>query len=53
MLISGLQDEAETLYTIFCADQTAHNCQIDGDLPFTFAEGPKTLHFSGADPGTM
>ena len=48
-----LQDDSETLYTIFCADQTANNCQIDGDLPFTFAEGPKTLHFSGADPGTM
>lgn len=46
-------DDSETLYTIFCADQTANNCQIDGDLPFTFAEGPKTLHFSGADPGTI
>ncbi len=52
----GCQDQqrAETTYTIFCAVQSQQSCEIAGDFsPFTFAEGPGTLHFEGRSPGTL
>jgi len=48
-----LQDSTATTYTIFCADTNVEHCQIAGDLPFIFAEGARTLSFSGVDPGIM
>ncbi|KAL2266981.1 hypothetical protein VTJ83DRAFT_4258 [Remersonia thermophila] len=41
-------DESTTVYTVFCAE-----CQIDGDLPFVFTEGPHTLVYKGENPGTL
>ncbi|KAK0637208.1 hypothetical protein B0T17DRAFT_466900, partial [Bombardia bombarda] len=46
------QDESVTTYTIFCEDQ-APTCQIAGDLPFIFAEGPHTLSYGGSAAGVL
>ncbi|KAK0714877.1 hypothetical protein B0H67DRAFT_453648, partial [Lasiosphaeris hirsuta] len=40
-------DQFSTAYTIFCAEQ-APSCEIAGDLPFIFTEGPETLKYTGA-----
>ncbi|KAK4235281.1 hypothetical protein C8A03DRAFT_17951 [Achaetomium macrosporum] len=45
-------DKPATAYTVFCADQ-APSCQIAGELPFVFTEGPHTLVYTGSDPGTL
>ncbi|KAK4462257.1 hypothetical protein QBC42DRAFT_268237 [Cladorrhinum samala] len=41
-----------TAYTVFCGEQS-EGCQIAGDLPFVFTQGPDTLIYSGAAPGTL
>ncbi|KAK4226795.1 hypothetical protein QBC38DRAFT_479676 [Podospora fimiseda] len=41
-----------TAYTVFCGEQSP-GCQIAGDLPFVFTQGPATLIYSGAAPGTL
>lgn len=41
-----------TAYTIFCEDE-APTCQIAGDIPFVFTEGPSTLKYGGSAAGTM
>jgi hypothetical protein len=46
------QDKSATAYTVFCAEQ-APSCQIAGELPFVFSEGPDTLVYTGSDPGTL
>ena len=51
--ITNEQNTAETTYTIFCADKSPQSCEIAKNFPFTFAEGPSTLHFEGKSPGTM
>ncbi|KAI1090583.1 hypothetical protein F5B19DRAFT_318799 [Rostrohypoxylon terebratum] len=40
-------NDVETTYTIFCAADESHSCNIGGGtlLPFTFAEGPLTYHY--------
>ncbi|KAI0836808.1 hypothetical protein F5Y06DRAFT_272366 [Hypoxylon sp. FL0890] len=47
-------NDAETTYTIFCASVTS-GCQIGGGtlLPFTFAEGPSTMHFERTVESTI
>ncbi|KAI0106324.1 hypothetical protein F4776DRAFT_675410 [Hypoxylon sp. NC0597] len=47
-------NDVETTYTIFCASVT-HGCQIGGGtlLPFTFAEGPSTMHFERTVESTI
>ncbi|KAK4160757.1 hypothetical protein QBC43DRAFT_347088 [Cladorrhinum sp. PSN259] len=40
-----------TAYTVFCGE--APGCQIAGDLPFVFTQGPNTLIYSGAAPGIL
>ncbi|CAP67250.1 uncharacterized protein PODANS_1_22610 [Podospora anserina S mat+] len=45
-------DQSATTYTVFCAEK-APSCQIAGDLPFVFTEGPGTLKYGGVAPGTL
>ncbi|KAK5660476.1 hypothetical protein OQA88_13024 [Cercophora sp. LCS_1] len=45
-------DQSATTYTVFCAD-VAPRCQIAGDLPFVFTEGPSTLKYTGAATGEI
>ncbi|KAK3939786.1 hypothetical protein QBC46DRAFT_386971 [Diplogelasinospora grovesii] len=45
-------DDSATTYTVFCAEQ-APTCEISGDLPFVFAEGPNTLNYGGSAAGTI
>ncbi|KAK0659758.1 hypothetical protein QBC41DRAFT_44621 [Cercophora samala] len=45
-------DQSATTYTVFCAEK-APSCQIAGDLPFVFTEGPETLKYGGIAPGTI
>jgi hypothetical protein len=35
---------------VFCAESS---CQLDGDLPFVFTEGPNTLVYRGTEPGIL
>ncbi|KAK3307516.1 uncharacterized protein B0T15DRAFT_181178 [Chaetomium strumarium] len=51
-LTTAPQDNSATAYTVFCAEQ-APSCQIAGELPFVFTEGPHTLVYTGSDPGTL
>ncbi|KAK4185086.1 hypothetical protein QBC35DRAFT_504459 [Podospora australis] len=44
-------DQSATTYTVFCADSP--DCQLAGDLPFVFTEGPSTLIYGGSAPGTL
>jgi ABC-type sugar transport system substrate-binding protein len=41
------EDDEKTEYTIFCPKQTPQRCNLAGDTPFTFTEGPETLIFHG------
>ncbi|KAK3390242.1 hypothetical protein B0H63DRAFT_109557 [Podospora didyma] len=50
--ISSWKDKSETIYTIFCAEQ-APTCQIAGDIPFIFSEGPRTLSYGGSAAGII
>ncbi|OTA89319.1 hypothetical protein M434DRAFT_14625 [Hypoxylon sp. CO27-5] len=47
-------NDVETTYTIFCASVT-RGCHIGGGtlLPFTFAEGPSTMHFERTVESTI
>ena len=49
----SLQDASITRYTVFCQHQTPLDCQLAGDLPFEFAEGPGTLNFGGTIANKM
>ncbi|KAH8884743.1 hypothetical protein GQ53DRAFT_751674 [Thozetella sp. PMI_491] len=46
-------DKSTTVFTIFCAQQTPLSCELAGDLPFQFAEGPGTLDFGGSAAGKI
>ncbi|OTA99314.1 hypothetical protein M426DRAFT_325236 [Hypoxylon sp. CI-4A] len=50
-------NDAETTYTIFCApSDDDRRCKIGGHgllLPFTFAEGPSTLHYDHTVASTL
>ncbi|KAI0895055.1 hypothetical protein F4806DRAFT_469777 [Annulohypoxylon nitens] len=48
-------NDAETTYTIFCAPDASHSCNIGGGtlLPFTFAEGPLTYHYEQTIDSTI
>ncbi|KAI1207767.1 uncharacterized protein F4807DRAFT_166390 [Annulohypoxylon truncatum] len=49
------RNDAETTYTIFCAPDQSHSCNIGGGtlLPFTFAEGPSTYHYERTIDSTI
>ncbi|KAI2471161.1 hypothetical protein F4781DRAFT_388212 [Annulohypoxylon bovei var. microspora] len=48
-------NDAETRYTIFCAQDKSYGCNIGGGtlLPFTFAEGPSTYHYEQTIDSTI